>query len=337
MKHPVTLSVIIPVYNAADTITNIVNHLLRQDFTDFELILVDDGSSDNSYDIITQFAKKDARVRAYTKQNGGPSSARNFGLNKARGRYIQFYDADDDITEQALHTTLQAAATSQADMVVSGWKIYRERSGKTTVMSPDHQAIRGNLVDDVLASIGRDGTLYNLWNKLFRTDIIQQHRLRFREDVRFGEDLIFALHYLQHASSLYIIPDVTYVYHIREGVGEFNRHSITLKYRSINDKELELFAGSKRSQKTDELFQWVRWRWLLSFWILVSGSTLPFQQKLLRIRQNSKTPLPVAKSGAFIGKKKWCIERIAYTFKRIPFLAFLCGKIIFIGKRIFAS
>ena len=122
MRQPL-LSIIIPVWNASDNIRHIVNSVLSQSLDNFELILIDDGSSDDTLSVLHAIEKTDKRVKVYTKPNGGPSSARNLGLEKAQGKYIQFYDADDDITPNALRTIVQAIKESKSDLVVSGWKI----------------------------------------------------------------------------------------------------------------------------------------------------------------------------------------------------------------------
>ena len=92
MSQPL-LSIIIPAWNTGDTVRQIINSVVSQSFTDFEMIIIDDGSTDDTPRILQAIEKTDERIRVFTKENGGPSSARNLGLDKATGKYIQFYDA----------------------------------------------------------------------------------------------------------------------------------------------------------------------------------------------------------------------------------------------------
>ena len=119
-------SFIIPVYNGEKTIARLAMQILDQSYTDFELILVNDGSKDGSLKIVKDLAQQDSRIIALDKPNGGPSSARNLGLQKARGEFIIFCDGDDEINSSKLSETLQSAENSQQDMLVLGWRIVQK-------------------------------------------------------------------------------------------------------------------------------------------------------------------------------------------------------------------
>lgn len=333
MDRPI-LSIIIPVYNASSSIGKITKTILGQSFSDFELILVDDGSTDDSLKKMKELAKQDRRIFVYSKANGGPSSARNYGLSKARGQFIQFYDADDNILSGAINAPIKTMLSLKADLVVSGWRIDNQRYRTKTAMSPKRHELRGDNTAYVLRSIGSDGTLYNLWNKLFRADIIKKHSVSFREDVRFGEDLIFALHYFRLIDHLVIIPDVTYSYRISGSTSEFRRSAIIPEYRHINDDELRRFLGNHPSQEVSDLFNWVRWRWLISYWALVSDAKLPIKKKLSLIRQNLNHKITIANSPRFIGYKKWLTEILASLIKKAPPLALVAGKFFSIIKHL---
>lgn len=199
MQKP-AVSIIIPVWNTGDCIKDIVKSITSQKFDDFELLLVDDGSTDNTPSILKELGRNDARIRIFTKPNGGPSSARNTGLDNAKGKYIQFYDSDDNISDDALSTVMNAVNSHDRDLLVSGWQIDVEGT-KGIVrdykqINPEPEIIDDNIIEYTLGSIGSGGTLYNLWNKLFKAEIIKENNLRFREDLRFGEDLIFSLQYI---------------------------------------------------------------------------------------------------------------------------------------------
>lgn len=283
MQEP-TVSIVIPTWNASDSILLIINSILSQSFTDFELLLVDDGSTDNTLSVLRAVEKSDDRIHVFTKPNGGPSSARNLGLEKATGKYIQFYDADDNIAENALSTVMEAA-TEGSDVVISGWQIDLETARGVArnykMVSPPTETITKDINDYIVRSLGSSGTLYNLWNKLFKAEIIHKNNLRFREDLRFGEDLLFSLEYFKHIKSIAIIPQVTYHYKSSSSVGVFSSSSLVPEYRAANDEAVVQFADNKNSAD----LQWLRWRWLMSYWSLVAGSKKSFSEKISLIGQ----------------------------------------------------
>lgn len=283
MSKPL-VSVIIPVWNTGDNVRQMISAVLAQDFEDFELILVNDGSSDDTLSVLKDVAKTDKRIKVFTKENGGPSSARNLGLDKAEGKYIQFYDADDDVASDALSITV-GAMSDNVDVVVSGWQIDLDtpkgfiKDYKKVSPAPD--TVTHDINQYVLKSLGDSGTLYNLWNKLFRANIIRKHKLRLREDLRFGEDLLFSLECFRHTSGISIIPQITYHYRSSSISGEFSSSSLVPEYRVANDEAIVAFAKDKDSAT----LQWLRWRWLMSYWSLVAGSKKSFSEKISLIGQ----------------------------------------------------
>ena len=332
VKSP-AVSIIIPVYNASKTISVMVSSILNQTFQDFELILVDDGSTDSTLNVLRGLKARDKRIVIRSKKNGGPSSARNDGLGKARGKYVMFFDADDDVDNFALEKFINKAEVSASDLVVSGWQIDKTRSGKVLraveTLTPPKKNISGDslhLRKFIVRSIGDNGLLYNLWNKLFRLDIINEHDIRFREDIRFGEDLIFSFHYFAHVSKLSIIPDALYHYQVGSETSVFSKSALDPEYRRINNEELDLFAGAGGDEELQELTDWVKWRWLLSYYRIVAASNLTRNEKLELIRKNSSRGLRVAKNSKVIGSKKLTLERLGKTLSRSPRAALLFGK-----------
>ena len=327
------VSIIIPVYNAEKLVNRIATSILKQPFRDFELILINDGSTDNTLETLRNIEKNDSRVRVYTKPNGGPSSARNLGLEKAQGKYIQFYDADDDITPNALRTIVQAIKESKSDLVVSGWKISSLTRQRLPYTLP-RELITDNLKVYILRSIGTNGMLYNLWNKLFRTDIIRKYNLRFREDISFGEDVIFAFHYFEHISSLQIIPDVTYYYQ-ESTTGMFSKSALNPEFRHINLEELKSFTGHhNKFQEIEDLSYWVEWRWLLSYWLRIAYSSESYKQKIVYMREDFNGEYVVAKNAKFIGYKKFLMERIANLLRHTPHLTLIGVSILVLLKKL---
>lgn len=294
MSKPL-VSVIIPVWNASDNVRRIISSILHQSFRNYELILIDDGSSDDTLSVLQAIEKTDRRIRVFTKPNGGPSSARNLGLEKARGTYIQFYDADDNIADNALSVVTDAAAKGSG-VIVSGWQIDLQ-TPKGIIknykqVSPLTETVTKDINNYIVRSLGGSGALYNLWNKLFRAEIIHKNNLRFREDLRFGEDLLFSLEYLKYIKSISVIPQVTYHYKSSSSAGVFSSSSLVPEYRIANDEAVVEFADNKDSSD----LQWLRWRWLISYWSLVAGSKKSLGEKISLIKQFTPKNLRIVTS-----------------------------------------
>ena len=329
MSTPV-LSIIIPVYNTGDSVNRMVNSILSQTFSDFELILVNDGSTDDTPGHLEKLAANDERVLVLTKENGGPSSARNLGLGAAKGEYIQFYDSDDLTVEGTLDKIIKIAAEKNSDMVISGWQIdLKTKKGMIEnykTINPPADTLEKDLKKSVLKSIGSDGTLYNLWNKLLRADIIKQNNLRFREDLRFGEDVIFALEYMEFVSRIDIIPEVTYRYQVGSSTSVFSKSSLVPEYRQENDRAIVKFVGQNPAPDEFALLQWVRWRWLMSYWSLVAASDKSLKEKTSLIKQFQPENLRIPKSSSQIGIKKYLTILLASLARFTPLGSLiLCG------------
>lgn len=335
------LTIIIPAYNAAASVGRIVSSIVAQEFRDFELIVVDDGSTDNTINVLRGLKKNDPRIIIRSQKNGGPSSARNTGLEKARGQYVMFFDADDDIDPQMLKKMVSEAQTHKSDLVVCGWRIDLQTQNDLIKnykqVSPPSQHIEGSqavIKPYVLRSIGRSGQLYNLWNKLFRRDIIQKAGLRFREDLRFGEDLVFTFHYLRHASRLQLIPTPLYHYVSGSSSSLFGASALAPEYRRANDQELRAYAGEPRSAELDDLLGWVRWRWLLSYYLIVARSSHAGSKKLQLIRAAVDDNLSLANQPRHIGIKYYLIEVVLSVIRHSSHVTLFTAHLVNFAKQL---
>ena len=211
------VSIIVPVYNAQESLRRCIDSVLGQEFQDFELLLMDDGSQDESGVIIDEYAKKDSRVCAVHKKNSGVSDTRNQALNRAKGEYIQFLDADDWISSDATKLFVRKPEETNADMVISDF--YRV-VGK-------HISVKGDIdTEDVMTrqEYG-DRMMENpadyyygvIWNKLFRREILEKYHLRMDRDISFCEDFIFAMDYILHCERIVALNAPTYYYVKTEG------------------------------------------------------------------------------------------------------------------------
>lgn len=188
------VSVIIPVYNTEQYLPRCLDSILSQSFSDFELLLIDDGSTDCSGAICDGYAEKDSRIRVFHKKNGGVSSARNLGLKEAKGEWIYFVDSDDEVLPEGLQIMVNSIS-EEVDIVMAGYEKFDEK-GKQVY------SIKG-IVSKIITSELAIKEMYEpsvywyqgyIWNKLIRKEIIRDKGICFAEDVYFNEDRLFLTH-----------------------------------------------------------------------------------------------------------------------------------------------
>lgn len=216
MKQAI-VSIIVPVYNAEKYLKKCVDSILSQTFRNFELILVDDGSTDNSLNLCNNYKKKDHRIEVVHKKNGGPCSARNFGLEIAKGKYIYFVDSDDYIERKLLEKTIKIMDAQKGDWCCFGMvkedvegKLLENIAFKPLSMDIKNETDRMRFLLKYLLNY-RTG--WEQCNHIFCGDIIREHHLRFSEErIVLGEDLLFAISYWLYAKKCIVIEDLLYHY-----------------------------------------------------------------------------------------------------------------------------
>ena len=188
-----TVSIIVPVYNAELTIGRCVESILNQDYTDFELLLVDDGSPDNSGAICDAYAARDSRVRVFHQENSGVSASRNLALDRAQGTYLQFLDSDDWITPDATSSLVRAMESGPCDMVISDfYRVVGERLSQKGDIDEDGIMTREEFAAHMMEDPA-DFYYGVLWNKLYRRAIVETHHLRMDPEISWCEDFMFNL------------------------------------------------------------------------------------------------------------------------------------------------
>lgn len=208
------ISVIVPVYNTEKFLDKCIESILNQNFTDFEVILVNDGSSDSSGHICDTWAQKDARVKVIHKQNAGVSAARNTGISSAEGDYIAFVDSDDTVSPDYLPLLYKnieghdiSIGTIQQDFVKDNRSVLLDVKNKSFTLSAFKKNMRLTLKNQYISSPV---------NKLFRKDIICNNGLHFEEDMNVGEDYVFCMSYYQHCQKIKCFSDIIYYYNVHQ-------------------------------------------------------------------------------------------------------------------------
>ena len=206
------VSIIIPIYNAERTLARCVDSILNQTYTDFELLLVDDGSTDTSGAICDGYAAKDSRVRVFHQANSGVSASRNLALDQARGDYLQFLDSDDWITPDATSCLVRAMEGGPCDMVISDfYRVVGERVSPKGDIEEDGILTREEYAAHMMENPA-DFYYGVLWNKLYRRSIVEKHHLRMDPEISWCEDFMFNLEYIRYAEHFRAIQIPIYYY-----------------------------------------------------------------------------------------------------------------------------
>lgn len=198
------ISIIIPVFNAEKSLGMILEDLLNQTYRNFEIIIVNDGSTDNSNCVIEEYLQKDSRIISKEIKNQGPSKARNVGLDMATGDYIRFADSDDRIPDTSLEELIKPCVNDdQIDMVIGNYVCVPEK-GYFTGYKLKSGKISQNELIDMFAEYTKTFYFGVPWNKLYKRDIIEKYKIRFEESINWCEDFLFNMQYFDKIKYAYI-------------------------------------------------------------------------------------------------------------------------------------
>jgi glycosyltransferase involved in cell wall biosynthesis len=223
------ISIIVPIYNVENNIRRCIESLLDQTFTDFELILVDDGSTDSSGIICDEFAKKHERIRVLHKKNEGVSSARNIGMAVSIGKYIGFVDSDDYTHREYLKELHETIDNNHADMAMCNFYLFSKGKKAEQICHGfdsrtcfDHKQIETVIYSRIFNNSSTGG-YFALWNKILRKDFIIENDLKLDETVSFGEDMLFIMRCLKYCKAIAFSDKALYYYEMQNG-GLFSKY-----------------------------------------------------------------------------------------------------------------
>lgn len=209
------VSIIIPVYNVAPFLNECIASLVSQTYTEWEAILIDDGSTDGSSEICDNWCEKDARIKVIHQSNNGVSTARNKGIDAASGEYITFVDSDDYVDANYLLEMINTANKNACDIVVSGVRQVFTNGEKKTY-TPDTKCTFTLDAENTVhfVTLNERYLLYAPYSKLYHCDIIKSNNISFKENISYGEDLLFNYDYLNHTKNIACTTQANYNYRI---------------------------------------------------------------------------------------------------------------------------
>lgn len=241
-----TISVIVPIYNAEKFLHYCIDSILNQSFVDFEILLVNDGSTDNSGRICDEYAGKDTRAKVIHKQNGGVSSARNAGIEAAKGEYICFVDSDDYLESNYLKELVETKKKyPDFDNVWCGFQTVEDylKSNINTVASEYNKDYSFSNLSSIM-DLCEKWLVQMPWNKLFLTKTIKENSIIFPPELSLGEDYIFNLRYLDCTNGKIVVINKPLYDYLRDGKESLdNKYYANLLeiYRRLNS-ETEKYA-----------------------------------------------------------------------------------------------
>lgn len=247
MNNPLDISIIIPVYNVEHYINQCLDSLHSISSNNFEVILIDDGSSDNSVHKCEYYSNIDNRFRVFKKSNGGVSSARNYGLKYARGKFVTFIDSDDWVSQDYINVITREIGNYDLLFFQS---IHMYSDGMQSYFAPQV----GCFDNDSSIQLALNSLLVNnlnyeffgyTWNKVFKREIIKNNSIKFKEGLSVKEDELFTMQYCTFIKDLKIIPDAIYCYRVTQ-------NGLTYKPKRKDDLYLLFQEEEKCTQKFNE-------------------------------------------------------------------------------------
>lgn len=220
MLHDECVSIIMPAYNAEKTVARAIESIQRQTYKNWQLIVVNDGSKDNTQEIIQKKCNEDSRIEGYSINNSGPAEARNYALNYAKGKWIAFCDADDWFADEALDRMVTATQDCLGQLGVCYYTAGFETDNIFCLEKK--RAVNQFLTNPALGGY--------LWNKLFLHDVIETYKIRFEKQIFICEDLLFVIQYTNKIQNCIVVPEKLYNYDVQPNgltSAEFSMKKVT--------------------------------------------------------------------------------------------------------------
>ncbi len=291
MGKEVRVSIIVPVYNSEKYLPGLLDDIAGQSFSDFEVIIVNDGSKDNSQRIIEDYAKRDDRIRFVEIKSSGVSEARNMGISLAKGKYIRFVDADDRLPVDSMKYMMNCVEQDESlDLVVGSFDSVPESNFYYGEHASCGKQTLKQMSLDLMFNI-RSFYYGVMWNKLYKREIIENYDIRLRKDISWCEDYFFNLEYYKHCKWIYIIPESKKIY------SYYQYPSSTTKTVHKLPKEKVEEICLMRTEQTKEFFDSMglgeklelEWKYAFLFselFEIAKGKDISLREKYQRIKSS---------------------------------------------------
>lgn len=257
----IDLSIIIPVYNSDKYLAYCLDSIVGQKGIEYEIILIDDGSNDNSPIICDEYSKKYDKVRVYHKPNGGVSSARNLGIEKSKGKWITFIDSDDFISPKYVHD-IGDILSKDIDLIIynyiSYYNDFKKEEGRFILNEGFNNDV--NILFDM--AIKLEIASLSIWSSIYKKEIIEKNHIRFNINMKTCEDFMFNLKYYSNIESYYAINTPYYYYRQNnESVTHNRKLSHAEDYQLVYNELVRIIDNHVLSKESILIFKerWVKW------------------------------------------------------------------------------
>lgn len=250
------MSVIVPIYNSEKYLAQCIQSIINQSYKNLQIILVNDGSNDNSKDICDEYARKDSRIEVYHLKNRGVSATRNYALTHVKGDYIQFVDSDDSLNHKMTEIMVEAIENEQIDMVVCNYtKIFKKLKIRNEILEKTGIYSNREYLCNTLKDPGHH--YYGVvWNKIYRTEIIEKYNIKFDSETELGEDFIFNLNYWTRCNKVKVLHKFLYFYgKERDFTLSQNKHKVLDDCRKELRNRKRIFAQYVSTFKQMNLYK----------------------------------------------------------------------------------
>lgn len=262
------ISVIVPVYNTEEYLPRCIDSILAQTFTDFELILINDGSTDNSGEICDEYAAKDKRIIVIHKENGGVCSARNKGIEIAQGEWIAFVDSDDIISPTYLS---DFPKNKENDMELCGIVSF---NGESFVSSQPEVNYTGEDLVQYYEELFSYRANTSPWAKIIKREILQKYQIKFDINITLTEDTVFILALLNYVCKIHIIPNTNYYYNSpNNSIKKYNISLEQIKYNLEQSIDSARKLAHKLPYNIDKIAEQIKYFQYSCFLNLLSNAT----------------------------------------------------------------
>jgi len=204
------VSVIIPVYNSEKYIEKCIESILNQSYSNIEIVLVDDGSTDNSREVISNF-EEGAKIRCIHQKNNGAAAARNTGIKNANGKYIVFVDADDTCEQEHIENLVRAHKADNT-LVICGYN--RVFENKIVKISPGNKTYSKETISELVNAWTMDPIVGSPCNKLIEKNLLMENNIEYPEGIKYAEDFIFSIRLIKHCNKIETLEECTYNYNM---------------------------------------------------------------------------------------------------------------------------
>jgi glycosyltransferase involved in cell wall biosynthesis len=279
------LSIVIPVYNIGSTIDRALKSIQRQSFKDYEIILIDDGSTDDTCEYLLKAAREDARLYVHTIENRGPGHARNYGVKLARGDYILFVDSDDVLIDGALELLIQKMDETKADLLIFGFILTDAQLNERSRYSFQNEIFDletdPKALSTTFSKLYRNNLLNQVWNKVYCRKLLVDRQIRFT-DYRYGEDRLYVFDAMQVAKRIATIEDCCYLYVVGKGSSLINQYyEPKLTCCRLIDERVRYLANlwGANSPEDTAVFDYMYLKGMLSCMVQLFDKTCPLSRR----------------------------------------------------------